>query len=425
MPPQRKSTRRSRLLRLQLLAVVLRDLFTPTEDLIHRANEISTDTAILLAILQTRYLAPRLPLPKAGQLHLAFEFAAMGQGKHRFVQMLRVTPDAFHHILSLIQDHPIFTCRGPRPQAPVELQLAVTLYRAGRYGNGSSVGDIARIAGVSEGSVLKFTERCIAAILSLENHALRRPTAEEKEREKEWVERRVGCPSFRDGWCTGDGTLVHLHQKPGLNGDAYFSRKMQYDLNVQIVNLFTSLRVVDYVTGFCGSAHDSAVFQYSAVSLYPNWFFEDGEFMWADSAYTVSPHVIPVHKKPASDNPLNTQFDAAVAQLRIRSEHCMGALKGRWQSLRGLRIIINRKRDHKAACNWIRMCIILHNLVVDIEGEEWAQYYLQQVPPEREEHVGREAAGGLDGEGDNRRKTLVAEYAVYKQEIRRLRGFEA
>ncbi|KIO22285.1 hypothetical protein M407DRAFT_43965, partial [Tulasnella calospora MUT 4182] len=95
----------------------------------------------------------------------------------------------------------------------------------------------------------------------------------------------------------------------------------------------------------------------------PNWFFEDGEFMWADSAYTVSPRVIPVHKKPASDNPLNAQFDATVAQLRIRSEHCMGALKGHWQSLRGLRIVINRKRDHDTACNWIRMCIILHNLL--------------------------------------------------------------
>ncbi|KIO22284.1 hypothetical protein M407DRAFT_79390 [Tulasnella calospora MUT 4182] len=213
MPPQRKPTRRTRLLHLQLLAVVLRDLFTPTEDLLHRANEISTNTAILLAILQTRYLAPRIPVPKASQLHLAFEFAAIGQEKHRFVQMLRVTPEAFHHILSLIQDHPIFMCRGPRPQAPVELQLAVTLYRAGRYGNGSSVGDIARIAGVSEGS---------------------------KEREKEWVERRVGCPSFREGWCTGDGTLVHLHQKPGLNGDAYFSRKMRYDLNVQ-VSVFSML----------------------------------------------------------------------------------------------------------------------------------------------------------------------------------------
>ncbi|KAG8957816.1 hypothetical protein FRC05_009569 [Tulasnella sp. 425] len=385
MPPQRKPTRRTCLLRLQLLAVVLRDLFTPTEDLLDRANEISTDTTILLAILQTRYLAPRLPVPKAGHLHLAFEFAAIGQEKHRFVQMLQVTPEAFHHLLSLIQDHPIFTSRGPRPQAPVELQLSVTLYRAGRYGNGSSVGDIARIAGVSEGSVLKFTERCIAAILSLERHAMRRPTAEEKEREKEWVETRVGCPSFREGWCTGDGTLVHLHQKPGLNGDAYFSRKMRYDLNVQVVNLFTNLRIIDYVTGFCGSAHDSAVFQYSAISLYPNWFFEDGEFMWADSAYTLSPRVIPVHKKPASDNPLNAQFDTAVSQLRIRSEHCMGALK----------------------------------------GEEWAQYYLQQVPPEREEHVGREAASGVDAEGEDRRKTLVAEYAIYKQEIRRLRDLVA
>lgn len=97
--------------------------------------------------------------------------------------------------------------------------------------------------------------------------------------------------------------------------------------------------------------------------------------MWADSAYTLTPHIIPVHKKPAADNPLNAQFDSAVAEIRICLEHCMGALKGRWQSLHGLHFAIDQKCDHDAACEWIHMCIILHNLVVDIEGEEWARYY--------------------------------------------------
>lgn len=120
------------------------------------------------------------------------------------------------------------------------MQLAVTLYRAGRYGNGASVDDVARIAGISEGSVLKYSERCMEAILALEPQAMRKVTEEEKELEKVWVEEQVGCPSFRDSWCTGDGTLVHLCQKPGLNGDAYFSRKMSYDLNVQVSSFSSS-----------------------------------------------------------------------------------------------------------------------------------------------------------------------------------------
>ncbi|KIO27437.1 hypothetical protein M407DRAFT_38880, partial [Tulasnella calospora MUT 4182] len=256
----------------------------------------------------------------------------------------------------------------------------------GRYGNGASVDDVGRIAGISEGSVLKYSERCVKAILSLEADAIWRLSEEEREVEKHWVEQHVGCTAFRDGWCTGNGTLVRLHQKPGLNGDAYFSWKMSYDLNVQVVNTFTNLQIVDYVTGFTGSAHDSNAFQYSAVVKHPGWFFEtDHEFMWADSAYTVTSRVIPVHKRPAADDPLNRQFDTAVSRIRIRSEHCMGAIKGRFQSLRGLRIRINRKRNHVDACNWIRMCLILHNLVIDIEGKDWATYYRSQLP--REEYV--------------------------------------
>lgn len=108
----------------------------------------------------------------------------------------------------------------------------------------------------------------------------------------------------------------------------------------------------------------------------------------------------------------------------------MGALKGRWQSLRGLRIVINRKRDHDLACKWIRMCIVLHNLVIDVEGEEWAQYYYQQVPRERDGHedravddiLGDEQAAEAEAAADAKRRGLVQDYAIYKDEVRRLRG---
>lgn len=435
-------TYRRRLVRALILNA-LRDLF-PANNFEEDPEELQRDLSLILLVLHTRYLHPRLPVPKSGSLQLAFHYAEIPHKRNRFTQMLRVTPEAFHHLLHLIQNHPIFVSKSSQAQTPVEYQLAVTLYRAGRYGNGVSVEDVARIAGISEGSVLSFTKRCMTAILCLESQAMRKPTPEEKEMEKEWIEGQVGCPSFRDGWCTGDGTLVRLYQKPGLNGDAYFSRKMHYDLNVQvssgascasstciltpvriqIINMFKSLRIVDFVVGFTGSAHDSAAFQYSSIIQNPRWLLEPGEFMYADSAYTNSSDVIAVHKRPAADDPLNKQFDTAVAHIRIRSEHCMGALKGRWQSLRGLRIVVNRKRDHEFACDWIRMCLVLHNLVIDIEGEEWAQYYYGLVRDA--EHLGRRGeAGGADApagaDSDQKRRQLVMDLAAYKDEVRRLR----
>ena len=43
----------------------------------------------------------------------------------------------------------------------------MTLYRAGLFGNGACVIDVAHDAGISEGSVVTFTNRCIEAVRSL------------------------------------------------------------------------------------------------------------------------------------------------------------------------------------------------------------------------------------------------------------------
>jgi hypothetical protein len=171
---------------------------------------------------------------KAGNLHLAWEYAQNPNDHHRFTQMLRVTPESFQFILQLIQDHPIFTTTSHRPQTPVEIQLAVTLFRMGRYGNGASVKDIARTAGISEGAVERFTDRCFEAIHSHHDEFIRPLTEAEKEREKAWMEKNIGCVGWREGWIMYDGTIVVLFQKPGLNGDAYYTRKCNYGLNAQV-----------------------------------------------------------------------------------------------------------------------------------------------------------------------------------------------
>jgi len=70
-----------------------------------------------------------------------------------------------------------------------------------------------------------------------------------------------------------------------------------------------------------------AAFEHTAAHQYPTWFFEGEEFAWANSAYSLTPCTIPVHKEPASLQQDNTVFDKAVSHLCVRSDHCMGALK--------------------------------------------------------------------------------------------------
>ena len=37
-----------------------------------------------------------------------------------------------------------------------------------------------------------------------------------------------------------------------------------------------------------GSAHGATSFEHTTAAMYPDWFFDGGEFAWADSAYAVN-----------------------------------------------------------------------------------------------------------------------------------------
>jgi hypothetical protein len=47
----------------------------------------------------------------------------------------------------------------------------------------------------------------------------------------------------------------------------------------------------------------------------------------------------------------------------------VGFLKGRFQSLRGLRQQIKNETDHLRALEWVRTCLVIHTLIQDIESE--------------------------------------------------------
>jgi DDE superfamily endonuclease len=63
------------------------------------------------------------------------------------------------------------------------------------------------------------------------------------------------------------------------------------------------------------SSHDAAAFANTGAALYPDFFFQGNEFAWADSAYTCTSRMIPVHKQPASEQPQNAAFDKMVSEL--------------------------------------------------------------------------------------------------------------
>jgi hypothetical protein len=158
------------------------------------------------------------------------------------------------------------------------------------------------------------------------------------------------------------------------------------------------------------------VFEGTAAYKHPEWLFEGEEFAWGDSAYTLSPRIIPVYKHPASLEPDNSKFNTAVSRIRVRSEHCMGALKGRFQSLRGLRVNINSNNEHYEALRWVTVAIILHNVVIDVEGESsGAEFgHMHNRQHEEEDRGGHdEPRDGDEAEGQAKRRQLTDELLAY------------
>jgi hypothetical protein len=76
------------------------------------------------------------------------------------------------------------------------------------------------------------------------------------------------------------------------------------------------------------------------------------------------------YKMPDADEPENRRFNNHVSMVRIRSEHAIGFLKGRFQSLKHLRVSITDEGSHIFATYWIAACIGLHSFVMQCEDDE-------------------------------------------------------
>ena len=234
--PSTSSSRREDIIDAYLMSLITRDIYAPYTVLKEANTRFILDASIIQSLEDTRYLNGRNHnVPKLGNLPLAWEYAQSPQDHHRFRNMLRIPPLSFHVLLGLIEPHPIFQSGSQNAQVEVEIQLAVTLYRMGRYRNGASVQEVARVAGISEGSVENYTERCLTAIESLHDMFVHQLTPEEKEQEKKWVDKHLGFKgTWWEGWVMYDGAIVVLYPCPGMQGETYYTRKGNYGFNVQV-----------------------------------------------------------------------------------------------------------------------------------------------------------------------------------------------
>ncbi|POV95858.1 hypothetical protein PSTT_15986 [Puccinia striiformis] len=383
----------------------------------------------LIMLKKNRYLAPRVRLGRAPEItQYLFSLDDI-----RFKQEFRMCQESFHQLVSEIRDHPVFQNRSNIPQRPVQDQLMVTLKRMGTYGNGASVvsptgittlaaltqklfrtatrpkrsshtvGMLARFFQISEGTVILYCSRTIEAILSLEEQYVSWPDTQGRRAIASRVDEFTGFCN-----CVGfiDGTLLPLYDRPAIDPQDYYSRKGYYCLNTLIV-CDEEKRITYYLTGWPGCCHDTRLWENSELKLKERELFSPGEYLIADSGFPVQTNVVPatVKKLPVGFQHSNGRPHAAMPRLkkrinhhlssiRVRNEHCIGILKGRFQSLRGLGKDLSSAGTMEKITHWISACIVLHNFLLE---DKTPDYYEGDVDTEDSNSNGARQAGGEHG----------------------------
>ncbi|KNE96111.1 hypothetical protein PSTG_10533 [Puccinia striiformis f. sp. tritici PST-78] len=321
----------------------------------------------LIMLKKKRYLAPRVRLGRAPEItEYLFSLDDI-----RFKQEFRMCQDSFHQLVSEIQDHPVFQNRSNVPQRPVCDQLTVTLKRLGTYGNGASVGMLARFFRISEGTVILYCSRTIQAILAMEAHYVSWPDAQ------------------------GRRAIASRVDSPSIDPQDYYSRKGFYGLNTLIV-CDEEKRITYYLTGWPGCCHDTRLWENSELKLKENELFTPGEYLVADSGFPVETNVVPAFKRPAHaamPRP-KKRFNHHLSSIRVRNEHCIGILKGRFQSLRGLRKDLSSAGSMEKITHWISACVVLHNFLLH---DKTPDYYEGDGDDDDSNTNGARGEGSEDG----------------------------
>ncbi|EJD42779.1 hypothetical protein AURDEDRAFT_67179 [Auricularia subglabra TFB-10046 SS5] len=334
--------------------------------------------AALATIVSQRYLSSRGSITKPIQPTLDFVLTVSRRERPDiFRSYFRVDPETFDDLLTSIEDNNAFQNDTERVQIPLDKQLAVTLYRMGHYGNGASLLKLMILSGLGIGTLQLVTRRVQYALSTDEfrKACVHLPDDEEKEEAKAEIE-RLSCAEWRNGHLLVDGTLAVFYSKPGHFGVSWYDRKSNYSTNVQIIST-PDCKIRDFGVGLPGSVHDATAWK--ATWTYENSasIFQPGEFIWADSAYPLQSWLCAPYKKnssdtprPERDEPENARFNYHVSRVRVRSEHCIGYLKGRFQSLRGLRLRVDKQADVLRLDSWIIACICVHNFALTREHSE-------------------------------------------------------
>lgn len=110
-------------------------------------NDDGRTLELLAYFTISRYLGPRSLVPKIDtntKYNLLLQL-----DENRVRQEIRMDLDSFNKLYDIISSHHVYSAYPGRRRTPIKIQMMVALERLGCYGNGASVGKMARSAGIS------------------------------------------------------------------------------------------------------------------------------------------------------------------------------------------------------------------------------------------------------------------------------------
>ena len=323
-----------------------------------------------------------------------------------FLFHFRVCRQSFWELVDLIKDHSVFQrsssdSRGPAPK-PASHQLLVLLKYYGSEGNGASSKALGNFFGIGAGAADKYRNNALKALLSLEDRTYFWPTPEERKAISSRIKEKYFFPH-----CIGliDGTLLPLASRPLLHGENYLSRKKFYAL-VMLVVCDDQCRVLYYQVGWPGSVHDNRVWRNSKLYRNSDEMFSPKEYLLGDSAFTPGINMVPPFKSlpgEALDNN-KTAFNTLLASPRVKSEHCIGILKGRFPFLRCIRLKLGKRKHLRRIIDNVRGTVILHNFLINEKIEDG---WIQHEEEDGEEEIGPESQTRFTQANDTCRSELL------------------
>ncbi|KNZ49369.1 hypothetical protein VP01_5064g2 [Puccinia sorghi] len=195
---------------------------------------------------------------------------------------------------------------------------------------------LARFFQIGKGTVELYTNCCLLAIIAIQGQFLSWPNAEAgQELSDEYeAEGLKGCVGVIDG------SLIIVQNHPELDGTDYYTQKGLYGISTFLV--CDNNKEIQYVsTGWPGCSHDQQLMANCGLNQSPSDFFSSGQYLLADSAFSITATTVPAFKRAKNKDLTKEQHEF--------NRHLSG----------GLRLQLSNKKD----LNRINAWIIVRNLI--------------------------------------------------------------